>query len=107
MGLSLQGHLALPHGLQEGRLGAGGGPVQLVHQEDLGENGALLPDQAPLPVEVDPGEVLGEEVWGHLDPAEGEAQDPGQGLGEGGLPRARHVLQEEVPPEEEGGEGEP
>ena len=40
VGQAVNGHLALRHGFEESRLGAGGGPVDFVGHEHLGEDGS-------------------------------------------------------------------
>ncbi len=47
MGLTVHGDLPLLHGLQEGGLGAGGGPVQLVRQEQVTQHRPRLIGHGP------------------------------------------------------------
>ena len=42
MGLAVYGDLPLLHGLQKGGLGPGGGPVQLIRQEEIAQHGPGL-----------------------------------------------------------------
>ena len=97
-GIAVHGHLALLHGLQQGALGARRGPVDLVGQQDLGEDraGTELEGLLLLVEERDSGDVAGQQVGRELDAPEAAAQGPGQALGQGGLADARHVLQQNV-----------
>ena len=101
--------LAFLHGLEEGGLGLGRGPVELVGQEDVGEDGpGPEGEKARVAVEDDgPGDIGGEEVGGELDPAEAEPEGAGQGLGQGGLAHAGVVLHQEVALGHEAAEREP
>ena len=107
MGGAVGRDLALLHGLEESGLGLGGGPVELVGQEDVGEDGAGAEGQdAGVTVEDDgPGDVGREEVGRQLDPAEAETEGTGQGLGQGGLAHAGVVLDQEMALGEEAAEG--
>ena len=108
-GGALQRHLALFHGLEQGALGLGGGAVDLVGEQDAGEDragvkgktGALLFEHAH------PEDVAGQHVAGALDAAEIKAEHAGQGLGQGGLADAGDVLDEQVALGEQRAEGEP
>ena len=42
--------------------------------------------------EVEAGEIRGQQITGKADPLEREADAPGKGLGQRGLPRAGYVL---------------
>ena len=109
VGLVVQRDLRFVHRLQEAGLGLGAGPVDLVGQDDVGEQRARPELKGPgLGVEdVDPEDVGGEQVAGELDPLERAAKRAGQSLGERGLPHPRDILDEEVAPGEERDEGEP
>ena len=54
----------------------------------------------------DPGDVGGHQVGGELDARQPQAADARQPLGEGGLPHARRVLEQQVASGDEGGERE-
>ena len=98
LGLALRRHLAFLHGLQHRRLGAGSGPVDLVGQHHLGENGAgsELKLAGLLVVYVGAGDIGGEQVGGALYAPEGAAQGARHGTGQHGLADARHVLDQHV-----------
>ena len=99
MGDAVHGDLLFLHDLQQGRLAAGGGAVDLVGQDDLGEKrtGPELKLALLLVEEVDAGQVRGHQVRGELDAAEVPADAPGEGAQQHGLAGAGHVLQQDVP----------
>ena len=103
-GLAVHRHLALLHALQEGALGARHGPVDLVGEQKIGEDGpgAELELRGALIEEVQPRDVGGEDVRRELHAPEGAAGGPGEGLAEGGLPDTRHVLHQDVSLAQEG-----
>jgi hypothetical protein len=90
--------LAFAHRLQERRLGARRGPVDLVGQQDVGEDRAFLEEEAPFFRVVDRGaqDVGRQQVGRELDPLEVGGARAGQGLGQGGLADTRHVFHEHV-----------
>ena len=90
--------LQLLHRFQQGRLGLGGGPVNLVGQHHLGHHraGPELETSVALVVDGNAGDVGGEQVGGELDALELAAQRGGQALGQHRLTHARHVLHEDV-----------
>ena len=104
VGDPVDGDLALLHGLEQRRLRLGGGPVDLVGEEDLGEDRALAElELGGLEVEDrDPGDVPGEQVGCELEPLEVAAGGPGHCLGEHRLAHPGHVLDEHVAAAEEG-----
>src|SRR5438477_3651210 len=91
-------HLALLHRFEQGGLRPGRGSIDLVDQDDVGEDGAG--DEAErtgdLVEHADTREVGGEEVGGRLDPGERPTDRCGEGAREGGLPHARNPLQQQV-----------
>ena len=88
--LPVRGHLALLHGLQQGRLRAWRGwLISRFRKQHLGEHraGAELELARFLVVDRQPGHIRGEQVGRELwIRAEGEVEAPRQGLGKGGLP---------------------
>ena len=98
IGLVADGHLPLLHGLQQGALHLGGRTVDLVGQDEVGENGALLHVELLLLLRVDErtDDVGRQQVRRELYAAEtgidrlGEGRD-GQRLGQTG-----HALQQDV-----------
>ncbi len=102
------GHPVLLHGLEQGGLGLGRGAVDLVGQEDVGEDRALQKAEGtPLAArlflqDIRAGDVRGHEVRGELDAVELELHDPGQGGDEQRLGQAGHAHQEAVAAAEEG-----
>ena len=95
---ALDGHLALLHSLEESRLRLGGRAVDLIGQQQLGE------DRPPAQVEgralhvedVGAHDVGGHQVGGELDAAELPAEAQRQPLDEHGLGGSRHTLDEGV-----------
>ena len=106
IGPVVHAHLPLGHAFEEGRLGARSGAVDLVRQQDLGEDGAGVElEVARLLVEdARPRDVARQQVGRALQPAEPAAERARQGLGEERLGRAGDVLQQEVPLGEQAGE---
>ena len=91
--------LSFLHGLQKGRLGAGGGAVQLVGEEQIAQHRAGL--IAHFPGGVRHGvarHVGGQNVRGKLHAAAAQAQHTGKGQRHGGLPHAGDVLQQDMSP---------
>ena len=82
----------------------GGGPVDLVRQEDLGEDGAgtELEALAALVEEGEPGDVGREQIRGALQAPEGAVEAAGEGAREEGLAHPGDVLQQDVALGEEG-----
>ena len=95
---AVHGGLPLAHGLQQRRLGAGRGPVDLVGQQDVGEDRPGVEGEAAVLGVEDLGaeDVGGQQVRRELDPGHPHRQGPGQGLGQGGLADAGDVLHQHV-----------
>ena len=100
---ALDRRLALLHRLEERRLGLRRSTVDLVREEEVGEDRprpelevavALVPDRRA-------GDVRGHEVGGELDAREAHAQDLREGPGRERLREARVVLEQDVPVREE------
>ena len=90
--------LVLLHDLEEGRLDLGRRAVDLVGEQEVGEDGAGLDLEAALVRAVDarPDEVGRHQVRGELDALERPAEDLGEGLDGQGLGQTGHALEEEV-----------
>ena len=97
-GLALDGDLALLHGLEQGRLRLGRGPVDLVGQQEVGEHRPLPEPERPLLLLVDQlaDDVGGHQVGGELQPFEPEVQGGGHGLDQQGLGHAGDALEQHV-----------
>ena len=108
VGRAVDRRLTLLHAFEERGLGLRGRAVDLVGEDDLAEDRAWpeLELLRLLVVDRQSGHVRGQQVRRELDPPEGAAEAPGDGLGEDGLAGARHVLDEQVASTEEGHEGE-
>ena len=90
-GLPVHGHLPLLHGLEQGRLGPGRGPVDLVGQQHLGEDGSGPEAELrrALIEHARTGHVGGQHVGRELHPAKGAAHGGGQRPGQQRLAHAR------------------
>ena len=107
-GRALDGDLPLLHRLQERGLGLGRGPVDLVGQQQVGEQRPLAEAEllAARVEEEGAGQVAGEQVRRELGPGEFEAERLREGAGGQGLAQPGEVLQEDVAAGEDGGEHE-
>ena len=97
-GDALDGDLALLHSFEECRLGAGRGSVDLVGEDDLGDERTFTEDELAdlLVVEVDAGDVGGHEVRRELDTAEGAAEATSDSFCESGLANAGDIFKKNV-----------
>ena len=97
--LPLDRDLAVAHRLEQGALGPGRGPVDLVGQDHVGEDRARLEDElaAGRVVDARAEDVRGEQVGRELEPAERAVDARGQGPGQQRLAHARDVLDQDVP----------
>ena len=105
-GLAVAGDLPLLHGLQQGALGFGGGPVDFVGQQHLGEDRPLVKDKgAGVLVENGTAQnITGQHVAGKLNPPELQPHAPGEHLGQRGLADAGNVLDQQVAPGKQTGQ---
>jgi hypothetical protein len=99
VGDAVHRHLPLLHGLQQGGLGLGGGAVDLVAEDDVGEDRPRLELEVTplLVVDADAGDVRRQQVGGELDAADRAVDRPGQRLCQHGLADAGNVLDQQVP----------
>ena len=106
VGAGAHGDLVLAHGLQQGRLDLGRGPVDLVGQDQIVEQGAGLELEAAglRAVDVGPGQVTGEQVRGELDALKVALDAPGQLLDRGGLGQPGCALDQQVAVRQQGDE---
>ena len=90
--------LLLLHGFEQGALRFGAGPVDLVGQQNLGEQGAGVEHKARLGrlVHRHARQVARHQVRGKLHPRKLQAQAFGQGVRQGGFAHAGHVLNQQV-----------
>ena len=81
-------------------MGPAGGPVELVRQEQVAEDGPVLifHGAGGFVVHGEAHDVRGQHVRGELDPVVFEAQGFTEGQGHGGLAHAGDILEEDVPP---------
>lgn len=106
VGFVTEGDFTLLHRFEEGSLDLGGGAVDLVGEEEVGEDGAFVSTKvAGLLVEDLGAEDVGrEEIDRELDAFEVEVEGLGDGVDEEGLRQAGHAFEEEVAGGEEGDE---
>ncbi len=96
--LALDGDLRLLHRLEQRALRLGRGPVDLVGEEQVGEDGAAAELEPPLALveEEAAGDVAGQEIGRELDALEAEIERLGDEPGDERLGQARVVLDEDV-----------
>ena len=109
VGRPVDGDLGLLHRLQERALRLGRGPVDLVADDDVGEDRprAELEVAHVLVEDRDAGDVARQQVRGELHPADPAVDGAGEGLGQQRLADPGNVLHEEVPLGEEDGDRRP
>ena len=92
-------HAPLLHGLEQGALHLGRGSVDLVGQEQVGEDRPLVHAEivGPLVEDLRADDVGGEQVDGELDAGEVEVDRLGQGRDQERLGQARHALKQQMP----------
>ena len=102
------GDLALLHGLEERRLGLRRRPVDLVGEDDVGEDRSGLEPELLVRAFVDahPDQVGRQQVGGELHALPGAVDRRRERLGEARLAHPRHVLDQEVPLGEQCDDGE-
>ena len=107
-GLAVERDLAFVHGLEQGRLGAGAGAVDLVGEEHVREDGPLPQHEGAgaLVVDRDAEHVAREEVACKLHAFQVAANGFGHGARERGLADTRDVLDQQVSASEQGDESE-
>ena len=104
VGLAVHGDPQVAHGFQEGALGLGRRPVDLVGQDDLVEDGAAPEFEAPG-LRIEDGQsqdVRREEVVGELDALERGVDGAGQGDPQKRFADAGHVLDQKMAAGQEG-----
>ena len=96
--IAIGGDFAFRHGFEEGGLGARGGAVNFVSQDDLGKDGAGPEFKlGGLGIEnAVAGNVVGQQVGGTLDAFEGAADAAGDGAGEHGLGHTGDVFKQNM-----------
>ena len=97
VGLAPDGHLLLGHQLEHRGLHLGGGPVDLVSEDEIDEHRAQLDVETLLAGLVDTGtdDVGGHQVRGELDAREVAADHGGEAAHRQGLGHPGHALEEE------------
>ncbi len=103
VGRAPDGDLALLHRLEQRRLHFRGSAVDLVGQNDVGEQGALLGMKllGLLVEDHRPDDIGRQKIRRELDSGEGGVENLGQGPDREGLGQAGHALEQDVPPGQE------
>ena len=96
MGLAAEGDPLLLHRLEQGRLGLRGGAVDLVGQDQVGEDRAFVELEVVADQHLGAEDVGRHQVGSELDPPELDIEHPAQGRQELGLAEARHAFQKHV-----------
>ena len=98
MSLTIRRDLTLGHRLKESGLGLGGGPVDLVTDDDVGEDSAGFEDELPLllVIDADAGDVGGQQVRSELDAVHGAVNGAAERTGKHRLADAGYVLHQEM-----------
>ena len=108
MGLSQDSDPAFLHGLKQGGLGLGRGPVDLVGEDNVGEEWAGLEDELALAVHFlkdgIPRDISRQEVGSELDALGIQMEDPGETLDEFGFPEAGKTFEKNVATRKNSGE---
>ena len=97
-------HLALLHGLKQRALDLGGGAVDLVGEDEVGEDRAAVRAEGAVLRREDhrADHVARQEVGGELDALELDAEGGAEGLDKQRLGEAGHALEEDVAVGQEG-----
>jgi len=95
-----QGDLPFLHGLEQGRLNLAGRAVDLVGQQQVGEDGALLGGEVQLLGIENQGahHIAGQEVRRELDAAETQVRGLGEGLDRSRFRQSRQAFQQHMAP---------
>ena len=98
VGDAFDGHLLFFHGLKQGRLGLRRSTVDLVSQEDVGEQGSRTEFEIArlLVVHVGPHDVRRQQVRRELNTLELASKGPGEGVRKQGLCKTGEVLKQHV-----------
>src|SRR5579884_156384 len=99
VGQAVDGHLPLLHALQQRGLCLRRGAVDLVGQDDVGENraGTYLEVPGLLVIDGGAGNIRRQKVRRELDSLETQSQRVSQGFGQRRLADARNILDEQMP----------
>jgi hypothetical protein len=95
---AFEGDLALLHGFEQGGLGFCRGAVDLVGQQQVGEQRTFAQFELLGVQVVDgvPGDVAGHQVGGELDAGELTAETLGEGTHQQGLAQPRHAFEQHM-----------
>jgi hypothetical protein len=95
--LPAERHHPLLHGLEQCRLGLGGGPVDLVGEHQIGEDRALVEDEVVTLEDLGAEDVGGHQVGGELDASELHRERRSEGGQQLGLAQAGNSFEKDVP----------
>ena len=100
------GDLPFLHRFEQGALHLGGSPVDLVGEDEVGEDGPLLDGEfaGARVVDLRADHVGRQQIGRELDAAEGEPQGAGEGADGERLGQAGHAFEEHVPAGEQADE---
>ena len=95
---AIDGDVAFLHRFQHGALRAGAGAVDLVSEDDTGQNraGAVFEIVDLTIVDADADDIGREQIGCELDALEADSQRGGQGLRQGRLADAGHIFEQHV-----------
>ena len=101
--LPLDSDLLLFHGLEQCRLGAGGGTVEFISQNYVGEDGPGHKDSGAVrAVEIEAQNITGHQVGGALHSLEAAPNCNGESTGKGSFSSAGQTLDKHVPLAQQG-----
>ena len=97
-GLIAYSDLAFLHGLEQRRLHLGGGAVDFIGQDEVGEDGAFADREFAILGGIDEGadQIAGEQVGGELDALEAGLDGIREGLDREGFGQAGHPLDKDM-----------
>ena len=100
----VHGHLRFVHGLEQGRLRLGRGAIDLVGENDVGENRAGLEFKLLLDLieDADADDVARQHIRGELDALKRTVKGMRQGLREGRFAHSGHVFDQKMASRQQG-----
>ena len=108
MQLPVDRDASLGHRLQQRRLGLRAGSIDLVGQDNVGEQGSAVKDEISGRASLHDfghrraNHIAGQKVTGKLDASKSAVDAASKGRGQSGLADARDILQQEVAPSNQG-----
>jgi hypothetical protein len=107
-GAAVDGDLGFVHGFEKCGLGARGGAIDFVGENDVGEDGAGAKFEVAGfgIVDADPENIAGQKIGSELNALESAMEGARKSLGKSGLANAGNVFDEQMSAGEKGDEGE-